>query len=68
MREGRENQEGNQEWKMEVESVLIAVGILSATASLGLILLWDVECGLTQIDKFLYSSEDYVKVGKIRFQ
>lgn len=37
-------------------------GMLSATASLGLILLWDVDGGLTQIDKFLYASEDYIKV------
>merc|ERR1719296_515264 len=36
-------------------------GMLSAAASLGMILLWNVEEGLTQIDKFLYSSEDYVK-------
>jgi len=38
-------------------------GMLSATASLGSILLWNVEEGLTQIDKFLYSSEEYVKAG-----
>ncbi len=38
-------------------------GMLSAAASLGSILLWNVEEGLTQIDKFLYSSEDYVKAG-----
>lgn len=38
------------------------VGMLSATASLGLILLWDVDGGLTQIDKYLYSSEDFIKV------
>uniref|UniRef100_A0A7S2EGD7 26S proteasome non-ATPase regulatory subunit 2 homolog n=1 Tax=Trieres chinensis TaxID=1514140 RepID=A0A7S2EGD7_TRICV len=38
-------------------------GMMSATASLGSILLWNVEEGLTQIDKFLYSSEDYVKAG-----
>ena len=37
-------------------------GMFSATASLGLILLWDVEGGLTQIDKLLYSNEDYIKV------
>ena len=36
--------------------------MLSATASLGLILLWDVESGLTEIDKYLYSPEDYIKV------
>jgi len=38
-------------------------GMMSAAASLGSILLWNVEEGLTQIDKFLYSSEDYVKAG-----
>lgn len=40
-------------------------GMLSATASLGLILLWDVDGGLTQIDKYLYSSEDYIKSGAL---
>jgi len=38
-------------------------GMMSAAASLGSLLLWNVEEGLTQIDKFLYSSEDYVKAG-----
>ncbi len=38
-------------------------GMMSASASLGSILLWNVEEGLTQIDKFLYSQEDYVKAG-----
>lgn len=37
--------------------------MMSAAASLGLLLLWNVEEGLTQIDKFLYSNEDYVKAG-----
>lgn len=41
----------------------LGVGMLSAAASLGMILLWDVDGGLTQIDKYLYSSEDYIKVG-----
>ena len=36
---------------------------MAASASLGLIQLWNVEEGLAQIDKFLYSSEDYVKAG-----
>jgi 26S proteasome regulatory subunit N1 len=36
--------------------------MMSAAASLGGILLWDVEMGLTQIDKYLYSKEDYIKV------
>lgn len=39
--------------------------MLSATASLGLILLWDVDGGLTQIDKYLYSSEDFIKSGAL---
>ena len=42
--------------------------MMSATASLGLILLWDVDGGLTQIDKFLYSSEDYIKVRAVDMQ
>jgi 26S proteasome regulatory subunit N1 len=40
-------------------------GIMSTTATLGLISLWDVESGLTQIDKYLYSDEDYVKAGAL---
>lgn len=40
-------------------------GIMSTTATLGLISLWDVEVGLTQIDKYLYSEEDYVKAGAL---
>ncbi|KAM7286914.1 26S proteasome non-ATPase regulatory subunit 2 [Ixodes scapularis] len=40
-------------------------GMFSATASLGLILLWNVDGGLTQIDKYLYSTEDYIKAGAI---
>ncbi|MPC72854.1 26S proteasome non-ATPase regulatory subunit 2 [Portunus trituberculatus] len=39
--------------------------MLSATASLGLILLWDVDGGLTQIDKYLYSSENFIKSGAL---
>eukprot|EP01104_Vermistella_antarctica_P005525 TRINITY_DN1603_c0_g2_i1.p1 TRINITY_DN1603_c0_g2~~TRINITY_DN1603_c0_g2_i1.p1 ORF type:complete len:924 (-),score=320.63 TRINITY_DN1603_c0_g2_i1:72-2843(-) len=40
-------------------------GMMGAAASLGLILLWDVDGGLTQIDKYLYSKEDYVKAGAL---
>lgn len=38
-------------------------GMLSAAASLGMIMMWDVEEGLTKIDKFLYSSDENVKAG-----
>ena len=40
-------------------------GMMSATASLGLMLLWDVDSGLTQIDKYLYSNEDNIKAGAL---
>lgn len=40
-------------------------GMMSAAASLGMILLWDVEMGLTQIDKYLYSDEEYIKAGAL---
>uniref|UniRef100_A0A8D0CC95 26S proteasome non-ATPase regulatory subunit 2 n=1 Tax=Scleropages formosus TaxID=113540 RepID=A0A8D0CC95_SCLFO len=40
-------------------------GMLSAAASLGMVLLWDVDGGLTQIDKYLYSTEDYIKSGAL---
>ena len=39
--------------------------MLSATASHGLILLWDVDGGLSQIDKYFYSSEDFIKAGAL---
>jgi 26S proteasome regulatory subunit N1 len=40
-------------------------GMMSAAASLGLLLLWDVDGGLTQIDKFLYSTDDNIKAGAL---
>jgi len=36
--------------------------MLSAAASLGLSLLWDMDIGLSQVDKYTYSSEEYIKV------
>lgn len=39
--------------------------MMSAAASLGMILLWDVNGGLTQIDKYLYSKEEYIKAGAL---
>ncbi|CAK9297284.1 unnamed protein product [Gordionus sp. m RMFG-2023] len=39
--------------------------MMSATASLGLIYLWDVDIGLAQIDKYLYPSEEYIKAGAL---
>lgn len=52
----------NMTYSISRHIVFFFPGMLSATASLGLILLWDVDGGLTQIDKYLYSSEDFIKV------
>lgn len=40
-------------------------GMLSATASAGLCLLWDTELGLSHIDKYSYSSEENIKAGAL---
>ena len=37
-------------------------GMLSAAASLGVSLLWDADIGLSHVDKYTYSSEEYIKV------
>ena len=44
-------------WKTKDE------GMLSTTASLGMLMLWDVEMGLDKIDPYTYASEDYIKAG-----
>ncbi|CAJ0574536.1 unnamed protein product, partial [Mesorhabditis spiculigera] len=40
-------------------------GILAAAASQGLVYRWDVDTGLAQCDRFLYSNDDYVKAGTL---
>lgn len=40
-------------------------GKASAAASLGLIVLWDVDNGLPQIDKYLYSNDNHVVAGAL---
>jgi 26S proteasome regulatory subunit N1 len=42
-----------------------AHGMLSATASLGMIFLYDIDGGLAEIDKYLYSPEEYVRAGAL---
>lgn len=37
-------------------------GMMSAAASLGLSLLWDTDIGLSHVDKYSYSAEEYIKV------
>ena len=39
--------------------------MISATASIGMILLWNVEQGLTVIDKYMYSDDDNIKAGAL---
>ena len=38
-------------------------GMISATASMGMLLRWDIEVGLDKIDKFTYSDDDNIKAG-----
>lgn len=40
-------------------------GMMSATASLGMSMLWDSESGIDQIDKYTYSSEEHIKAGAL---
>ncbi|KAF8508239.1 armadillo-type protein [Hysterangium stoloniferum] len=40
-------------------------GMMSATASLGLSLLWDTDVGLSHVDKYTYSSEEHIKAGAL---
>jgi len=39
--------------------------MMSATASLGLIHLWNVENGAAEIDKYTYSTDDHIKSGSL---
>eukprot|EP00047_Mylnosiga_fluctuans_P003079 m.227386 g.227386 ORF g.227386 m.227386 type:complete len:912 (+) comp11577_c0_seq1:124-2859(+) len=41
------------------------LGIMSATASIGMLLLWDVDGGLSQIDAYMLSNQDYVRAGAL---
>lgn len=38
-------------------------GVMSAAASLGMVMLWNVEEGLNQIDKYFHHSDDFAKAG-----
>jgi 26S proteasome regulatory subunit N1 len=40
-------------------------GMMSATASLGMIHLWNVENGAAEIDKYTYSQDEYIKSGAL---
>jgi 26S proteasome regulatory subunit N1 len=38
-------------------------GMQAAAASLGMLLLWDIDEGLTQIDKYMEASDDFIVAG-----
>jgi 26S proteasome regulatory subunit N1 len=38
-------------------------GMMSATASIGMSMLWDSEAGIDVIDKYSYSAEEHIKAG-----
>ena len=40
-------------------------GMVSTTASMGMLLRWDIESGLDQIDKFTYADEKEIKAGAL---
>ncbi|KAL8928067.1 MAG: hypothetical protein Q9172_001054 [Xanthocarpia lactea] len=40
-------------------------GMISTTASLGMLLKWDIEGGLDHIDKYTYAPEDQIKAGAL---
>ena len=41
------------------------IGMFSAAASLGVSLLWDTDVGLSQIDKYAYADDDFIKVSSL---
>ena len=38
-------------------------GMMSAAASLGMVMLWNIEGGLNELDKFFHNREDYIRAG-----
>lgn len=54
-------EEGDKSWVWKTKDE----GMISTTASMGLLLRWDVESGLDQIDKFTYATEEHVKAGAL---
>lgn len=41
-------------------------GMMSATASLGMSMLWDTELGVSQADRFTHNAEEHIKVCPCR--
>ena len=49
-------------YKIFISAYSLRSGMMSAAASLGLSLLWDTDIGLSHVDRYTYSSEEYIKV------
>ena len=49
-------------YRVSVNLNTFLIGMMSASASLGLSLLWDTDVGLSHVDKYTYSSEEHIKV------
>lgn len=47
--------------------IKIFLATFSAAASLGLIYRWDIDNGLSQCDRYLYSNDDFVRVRFLNF-
>lgn len=54
-----EGDKGSWVWKTKDD------GMMSTTASTGMLLQWNVEEGLDKIDKFTYAEEDQIKAGAL---
>ncbi|KAH8809075.1 armadillo-type protein [Xylogone sp. PMI_703] len=52
-----EDEKASWVWKTKEE------GMMSTVASLGMLMLWDVENGLDKIDKYTYAPEDQIQAG-----
>jgi 26S proteasome regulatory subunit N1 len=52
-----EDEKASWVWKTKEE------GMLSTVASLGTLMLWDVESGLDKIDKYTYAAEEQIQAG-----
>ena len=54
-------EEGQTNWVWKTKDD----GMMSTAASMGLLMQWDVEMGLSKIDKFQYAKEEEIKAGAL---
>lgn len=55
----------DQSHLLSLADIFFLLGMMSAAASLGLSLLWDTDLGLSHVDKYTYSAEEYIKAGAL---